>query len=181
MPNIFTRSLGPGGPTSLQRLLDMPDPMLSFKWICLELPKGFYTHYIEAIDLPFNNINIGDKAHGGASYTYYPSTHDIAAFNMTFYEDMYGNSSRYLWEWKSKVKDFNTGFYGLPGVDGSGYKQTVKVRLLDAANRPVIDVKLLGVWPADTGNLGLNYTDTSGRITIAQTFSVDGQELKFYY
>jgi hypothetical protein len=176
--NIFTRSSGPGGETSIQKLLRLPDPLLSFKWRTLELPFGHNVDYVESVDIPFLNIAVGDKAHVAASYNYYPSTHDIAAFSITLYEDSKVSSLKWVTDWKSKVKDLRTGLYGLPGVDGSGYKQNISVYLMDTANNKILNVRLLGCWPSDTGNLPLNYTD-SGRLTLTQTFSIDNQELEF--
>lgn len=178
MANIFTRSMGNGGLTSLQTLLGMPDPLLNFKWVCSGLPFGHPVNYVEGIDLPFNNITNGNKSHVASGYSYYPGTHDISSFSMTFYEDVSALSSKFILAWKNKVKDFNTGIYQLPGVGGSGYKQEVVVALLDQKNNPIMEVTLLGVWPTDTGNFNLNYTD-SGRLTVTQTFSVDGQEVVF--
>jgi len=167
--------------TSLGLLLSLPDPLLSFKWVCSYLPYDHPVHYVEAIDLPFNNIDIGDKSHVAASYLYYPGTHNISAFSMTFYEDRHAKSLKFLNTWKNDIKDFKTGLYMLPGADNeSGFKKSITVQLLDSANNPVVTAKLLGVWPSDTGNLGLNYTDAN-RLTITQTFSIDDEELTFHY
>ena len=181
MANSFKRSAGPGGTTSLQKLLALPDPLLTFKWVCTALPFGHPLHYVESIDLPFNNIDVGDKIHVAASYFYYPSTHNINAFSMTFYEDSSAATLKWLLGWKSQVKDLSSGLYNLPGDGSSGYKQTIKVQLLDAGNNPVMEASLIGVWPSDTGNLPLNSTDVTGRIVISQNFSIDDQSLEFFY
>lgn len=180
MAKLFQRSLGKSGLTSLQTLLGMPDPLLNFKWICTSLPFdapfNLPVNYVEGIDLPFNNIAVGDKAHSASGYTYYPGTHDISSFSITFYEDVDASSSKYLHSWKTKVKDFDTGLYNLP----TEYKRDIVIQLLDQGNNPVIQATLVGCWPSDTGNFSLNYTD-SGRLTVTQTFSVDGQKLEFFY
>lgn len=178
--NLFTRTKGDGGLTSIQILLNRPDPLLNFKWICKKLPFDYPASYVEGIDLPFNNIAVGDKAHSASGYSYYPGTHDISSFSITFYEDVSASTSKYLYGWKNKIKDFETGLYQLPGINGSGYKQDISVVLLDQANNPVMGVTLKGVWPSDTGNFSLNYTD-AGRVIVTQTFSVDGQTLDFWY
>lgn len=180
------RSQGNGGLTSLQKLLAMPDPLLTFKWVCTYLPFGHKLEYVESIDLPFLNVSIGDKTHMASGYIYFPGTHDISSFSMTFYEDSNGSSSKWIWGWKSKIKDFSTGLYNLPGTgsdddNAPGFKKSIRVQLLDTANNPVISAQLIGVWPADTGNFGLNYTDTNGRVTVTQTFSVDDQKLTFHF
>ncbi len=178
--SVFTRSKGPGGATSIQKILAFSDPLLSFKWVCTKLPFGFPPERVEAIDLPFLNIAVGDKTHIASGYMYYPSTHDISSFSMTLYEDSSASAMKFIWQWKRAVKDFKTGFYNVPGVNDNGYKKTIVVQLLDASNNPVITATLKGCWPADTGNFALNYTDTN-RLTVVQTFSVDDQELQFHY
>jgi hypothetical protein len=177
----FQRPKGDSRLTVLDLLKSMPDPLLSFKWVCTELPLDHPVHYVESINLPFLNVGIGDKAHASAGYSYFPSTHDISSFSITFYEDSNAKSSKFLWKWKNEIKDFSTGLYNLPGSDGSGYKKTIKVALLDTANNKVLSANLLGVWPADTDSLNLNYTEVGGRITISQTFSIDDQELQFHF
>jgi hypothetical protein len=176
MANLFTRSLGNGGLTSLQTLLGMPDPMLNFKWICNSLPFGHPINYVEGIDLPFLNIDIGDKVHSASGYTSYPGTHNISSFSITFYEDSFATTSKFIWAWKNKIKDFKTGLYNLP-ID---YKQEIEVVMLDQGNNPVMSALLIGVWPSDTGNFSLNYTD-AGRVTITQTFSIDDQSIEFFF
>lgn len=174
--NQFNSTLGNGGKTSLQTLLSLPDPQLSFKWRCKYLPFSFPVHYVESVDLPFNNVEVGDTTHVGASYIQYPGPHKISTTSLVFYEDRYCSSLKFLTGWKQKIKNFNTGIYNLPGE----YKQTIVVELMDNANNPVVTVTLLGCWPTDTGNLSLNYTD-AGRVTISQVFSIDNQELFFHW
>jgi len=162
--------------THIQKLLNLPDPLLDFKWICRDgkLPFGLPSEYLESIDLPFLNIRIKEGVFGGSRYTYYPGFHDISSFSVNFYEDSQGNVTRWLWQWKNRIKDFKTGIYNLP----SDYKRNLNIQLLDTNNTPVINASLIGVWPADTSNYQLNYTN-NGRIIVGQTFSIDNQELEF--
>ncbi len=166
--------------TDLKQVLALPDPLPSFKWVAETIPNILgqaqprnFKDYVEAVDLPFNNVKIADNWYGGAGYTYYPGTHDISSFAVTFYEDMNGTSLKYIMAWKALVKDFNSGIYNLPTV----FKKDLVLLLQDIKNTPVVRVTMQGIWPADTGNLNLNYTD-SGRITISQTFSCDGQSIE---
>jgi len=135
--------------------------------------------YVESIDVPFNNISIADNWYGGSGYTYFAGPHDISSFSVTFYEDQKVSTLKYILAWKNLVKDFDSGFYNLPGLgDGKvGYKRSMRLLFLDSKNNAILQADLEGIWPADTGNLSLNYTD-SGRITISQTFSCDNGAIK---
>jgi len=162
--------------TRITRLLDFNDPQLSFKWVCRYLPFDLDPARMENIDLPFNNITIGQGVYSAGSFRYYPGTNDIAAFTASFYEDHYATAHDWIFNWKRKVVDHQTGIYGLP----KDYKQTIVVSLLDAQNNMSMTVKLLGVWPADTNPMNLTYTDTSGRIILQQNFSVDDSEIQIH-
>jgi hypothetical protein len=98
---------------------------------------------------------------------------------MTFYEDQQASTSQWIWEWKNKVKDFETGFYNMPyGPDG--YKKSMKVALLDNRNQEIMVVELIGLWPEATSSWSLNYTD-AGRLVVSQAFSIDHQKLEFKF
>lgn len=162
--------------TQIQKLQSRPDPQLNFKWVAEQskLPFGLPSTYLEGIDISFNNIKVQEAIYGGSGYSYYPGTHDISAFSIQLYEDHEGNALRWILYWKSKIKSFKTGAYGLPGA----YKQPLSILLLDTKNNPVTRIKLTGVWPSETSNYQLNYTD-SGRIIVSQSMSVDSQEISF--
>ena len=149
---------------------------MSFRWVSDVPPLGLPYTYVEEVDLPFNNIQVASGWAGGSGFTYFPSTHDISSFSITFYEDIHATTMKWLLKWKSKVKDFSTGLYGLPDSE-NGYKQNWTFILTDNKGNPVLRSKMTGMWPAETSNFTLN--TESARITISQTFSVDGQELQF--
>lgn len=154
-----------------KRALDQrPDPLFDFKWLSDVIPLGLPPDYLESIDIPFMNITVGDAVYAGASFTYYPGTHNVSAFSATFYEDSLCTTLKWILAWKAKIKNFETGVYELPTV----YKQDWTVKLLNTKNIPVMNIKLIGVWPSDTSNYSLNYT-SNGRLTISQSFSIDNQ------
>lgn len=159
------------------------DPMFGFKWEAKlqELPFGLPSHFLESVDLPFNNIKIGETIYGGGKYFNYPGSHSIGTVNLVLYEDQEATATKWITLWKSKIKDMKTGIYKLPGdgTSGSaGYKQPFTVTMLDTRNKRIMDVKLIGMWPESTSNWSLNYTD-DGRLTVSQSFSIDDQELIF--
>lgn len=162
--------------TQLSRMLNRPDPLLSWRWVAKSVPFGsefgIDPSYVETFEIPFNNIK-SDPAFFGGGYQYFPGFHDVSAFNVTFYADSRGLTIRYLMYWKSKVKNFDTGIYALPPE----YKRNWNVALLDPAGEEVLEVELQGCWPADTGQLSLNYDDGSGRLTLNQNFSVDSSKV----
>lgn len=169
--------------TEVEKLLSLPDPLLSFKWVCLLLPFQDITRmrpeYVEAVDLPFNNIGVAQGVFSAGGFTMYPTSHTVSTLAVTFYEDRFGTAGAYLQYWKSLVKNFETGEYGLPhsGISTStskpGYKQDILVALLDQKNEIVVRARVKDVFPSDTNALSLNYTDGTSRITMQQTFSVD--------
>ena len=161
-----------GSSTQLGQILSRPDPLLVWRWCVDTVPFGeefgIGPNYVETFEIPFNNI----KAEGvfcAGGYNYFPGFHDVSAFNVTFYGDSEGNALNYIMGWKSKVKNFDTGIYALPGE----YKRDWQVRLLDPAGNTVLTVLLEGCWPADTGQVSLNYDDGGARISFNQNFSVD--------
>ena len=163
---------GNTGLTAISKLQARPDPLLNFKWLVETLPEvggvKLDTSYVESIDLPLNNITAGDNWYGGSGYTCFPGPHTISSVSITLYEDSKGSSLKWLTAWKFLVKDFSTGLYNLP----SEFKKPMRVVLFDIKNMPVIRADIVGLFPLDTGNLSLNYTD-SGRIILTQTLSVD--------
>lgn len=175
--------------TEVEKLLSLPDPLLSFKWVCLLLPFQDITRmrpeYVEAIDLPFNNVGVAQSVYTGGGFTMYPTSHTISTLSLTFYEDRFGTAGAYIQYWKSLIKNFATGEYGLPHSGKStssskpGYKQDILVALLDQRNEKVVTARVKDVFPSDTQAMSLNYTDGSGRITIQQTFSVDDIEYSY--
>jgi hypothetical protein len=137
--------------------------------MCLDgtLPFGLPCEYLESVDIPFNNIK-SDTVFVGSGYSCYPLSHEVESTTAVFYEDSESNTVKWLMDWKSKVKSFTKGVYGLP----KDYKRDMTVGFLSNNGNVSIRYKLIGLWPTQTSNLSLNYTE-SGRITISQTFSVD--------
>lgn len=162
--------------TQLEKLYNLPDPLLAFRWVCTYLPFDLPPHYMEAIDLPVNNIAAGEQVYAGGKFFKFPGTHSLGSFTSTIYEDRNGRGLKWIEEWKSKVKNFKTGSYGLP----KAYKQAIVVSLLDNKNNKVITARILGVWPTDTNPMSLNYTDGTARIAHQQTFEADDVELTFH-
>lgn len=154
--------------TQISKLLNRPDPLLSFKWVSLVLPFDLEYHYLESIDLPFNNVKVHDAMYTGSGYTYYPGAHDVSAFNASFYMDSEAIALKWILAWKARVKNFDTGAYYPP----KNYKSSWEVLLLDTKNTTIATWKLSGVWPSETTAFSLNYTD-NGRLILTQAFSID--------
>jgi hypothetical protein len=168
---------------TLAMLHNRADPMLSSKWACKDatLPFGLPSDFLESVDLPFNNVKIGETVYGGSGYSMFPGSHSISNVNLVLYEDQKATTMKWIQLWKSKIKDFKTGYYFLPG-DGSsastGFKQSMTVQMMDTKHNRLIDFELVGIWPENTSNWSLNYTD-DGRMTVSQSFSIDDIIIKF--
>lgn len=173
----------PAAIPTLAALMQRPDPLLSFKWACKNptLPFGLPAIYLESVDVPWNNIKIGETIYGGGGYSNVAGSHSIGSVNLVLYEDQKMTTLQWVLAWKAKIKDFETGIYGLPG-DGSeastGYKQALPVQMLDTANTPLCTFLFTGIWPENTNNWTLSYTE-DGRITVSQSFSVDDMFITF--
>ena len=144
-----------------------PDPQLDWKWWSPNIPLGLPSNYLESIDLPFNNIDVGETLYAGGRYFNYPGPHKIGNFGATFYEDQKGTALLWVQKWKALIKT-KAGAYNLP----SAYKQNWKITLLTTQNVPVLTAELVGCWPLATSNYSLNYTG-NGRLIVSQEFAVD--------
>lgn len=162
--------------TDLEKMMRIPDPLLTFRWVAKSLPFGMKNEYMESIDIPFNNISISEGVHVGSRFEYYPGTHSISSFSASFYEDRLGTTLKWIEDWKSRVKDLKTGAYKLP----ADYKRIIEVVQMDNKGNSVITAKISGVWPADTASMALNYSDGTSRVIHQQTFSADNVEFQFH-
>ena len=159
--------------TQLSRALSRPDPFMNFKWVAKSVPFGeavtsFDNSYIQNVELPFSNVQAESIFFCGA-FKYFPGFSDTSAFNISFYGDSAGRSLSYLMYWKKQVKNFETGIYNLPGQ----YKRDWTFALLNTSGDIVLEVEMIGCWPADTGQLSLAY-DSSEALTFNQNFATDG-------
>ncbi len=161
--------------THLERLLNLEDPLLSFKWITTYLPFDMSVSRVEAIDLPMDNIQPGESPFVGGRFYKTPGSHTISSFQLSLYEDRKASALAWIMYWKSQIKDFSTGVYKLP----KDFKRPIKVSLLDQKNVTAANVTLKNCWPSDTSPLSLNYTDGSSRIIVQQTFEVDEATWEF--
>lgn len=167
----------------LHALLQRPDPLMQSKWACVEptLPLGLPAHYLESVDLPWNNIKIGETIYGGGGYTNFPGSHSIGSVNLVLYEDQKATTTQWINAWKAAVQDFDSGFYNLPGdgsVNSTGFKKGFNVQLLNTMNEPVMTAKMTGLWPENTSNWTLSYSE-DGRLTVSQSFSIDDLHITF--
>lgn len=168
--------------TQIDRLKERPDPLLTFRWVVKTLPiidldgSTFQldTNFVETFEIPFNNVTSSGIFFGGGR-RYFPEFHDVSAISVNFYGDVENKSLKYIWAWKRRVKNFDTGLYSLP----TQYKHTVNAVLLDPMGEGIMEASVIGMWPADTQAVPLEYTDGSGRIVYSQNFSVDIMNLKF--
>jgi hypothetical protein len=166
-----------GASTELSKLLAMPDPLLSFRWVTEESFRGLPHTYVEKLDLPFNNLEVREGVYNGSSFTYFPGFHNVSAFGVTLYEDQNMTASKWVQGWKNDVKDFSTGLYNLPRGP-NGYKYDLNVVLIDNEGSSIVTAILSGLFPLATSNFSLTY-DSSNRLCVEQQFSCDDCTLKF--
>ena len=87
--------------------------------------------------------------------------------------------------WKSlirndgSIKNLPEGTFNYPiGVDGSGYKNTIILRLLSELNIVHTEIEFQGAWPTLTSKPTVSYAE-SGALRYIQSFSVDKVVYKF--
>lgn len=163
-------------PIPFSTLERLPDPLLSFKWVCETLPNfaNIRSEYVEAVSLPFPSIQQKEGVFGAGTYTFYPGYVNISAFDVTFYEDRYVNALKFLEAWFSRIWNKEDGTFYLAG----NYKRSMVFALYDQNNKKVARLTMLNCWPTARGNLDLDYTSNDRR-KIQQNFSTDGQKLEF--
>ncbi len=151
------------------------EPLLSFKWMCTELPFGFETKYVESVDLPFPSLNIKQGLFGAGTFTYYPGFEEISAFDIQFYEDSRARTLKWLKDWKERIRDPRNGAFYLP----TNYKYDITVHLLDTTGKPILKAICKNCWPTTKGNWNLNYQGGGEALKVHQNFSVDRLELEW--
>ena len=150
------------------------EPILGFKWVCTGLPYGLPLTYVESVQVSWVKLNVKDGLFAAATYSYYPGFSDIDSFTMTFHESVRTATTKWLLYWMSRIKNFSTGTYFLPGH----YKEDISLSLLDNQNRSVLDITMKDCWPIVRDPIDLNYHDPASRIQLSVSFSVDDQEVR---
>ena len=150
------------------------EPLLSMYWHCLELPFGGETSYVETVNIPFPSLGVRPVFVGGA-YTQFPSFQEIAAFDITFHEDVAVRSRRWLNNWFNLIRNQQTGAYGLPAT----YRRNMSFALMAGVGnsgteqRTVMTITLRNCWPTQSGAWDLTNTDPTP-LKLQQNFATDG-------
>lgn len=151
------------------------DPLLAFKWVCVQLPFGHDVTYCEEFGMTFPEVSPKEGLFGAGTYTYYPAFEDISAFDCTFYEDSELNTTKWINDWMLKIRNPDNGAYYLP----TNYKFDLVFHLMDTTGKAIGECKMINCWPTGRGNWDLNYT-SDDRLRVQQNFSVDSQEFKIF-
>lgn len=147
-------------------------PVHEWKWHCTQLPYGFDTDYVETVGIPFSSFNI-KPLFGAGTFTYYPGFQEISAFDIQFYEDISLRTTKWLTQWKERIRDPNNGAFYLP----YHYKEDMHFELLDDFNNTILRMVAVNCWPSQKNNWDLNYTSTNGLLKVHANFSTDGLKL----
>lgn len=152
------------------------EPLLSFKWKCTALPFGMSVYQVEGVQIPWIKVAVKEGHFGAATYSYYPGFSDIDQFSVTFMENSRADVQAWIWDWKRRIKDYNTGAYFLP----NNYKADLQFVMMDTRGSPVLTVDLIGCWPSQRSEWDLNYTDGNSHVTTVVQFSCDDQNLTWH-
>lgn len=144
-------------------------PMLDMYWYCVELPFDFEPSYVETVTLPVPSINMKPFFMAGR-FVQFPGFRELAAFDITFYEDVSMRSFKYIQDWRNKIMDPETGVYSLPGE----YKRPMKFALTDGrtTDTPILTAELQDVWPTTTSPIQL-INNGGQALKIQQNFAID--------
>lgn len=159
------------GEFSLDKLQERKDPLLLYRWICVELPFYMDINYVESISLPFPTVDVVDPLYGAGTFFHYPGFVRVDSFSMTMYEDETFVSTKWLMGWIGKIRNYKYGWYNLPTI----YKRDMTFALYDNTETEIVQAKIRGCFPTQIANLELNYT-SSERAIINATFSADSVE-----
>ncbi len=151
------------------------EPLLDFKWVCIEIPYGLDPTYVETVDLPFPSINIKQGLFGAGTFTYYPGFQEISAFDVQLYEDSRARSLKWAKDWQERIRDPRNGAFYLP----TNYKQDIKFRLFDTTGATVVTVTCLNCWPTTKGAWNLTNTGTGQALKVHINFATDGLEIEW--
>jgi hypothetical protein len=159
----------------------LPDPLLSWKWVCTFLPtfdgaNGIPVAYVENVSLPFASISPKAGLFGGGTYTYYPAFEDISAFDVVFYEDKFMGTTKWIKSWYDAIRNPANGAYYLP----TSYKRDMRLELHNQEGSKVAEVVLQNIWPTAKGNWDMDYTSDS-RLQVHQNFSIDSAKITFVH
>lgn len=157
-----------------RRIAKRLDPLFDFKWVCKSLPFGHDYSYVEEVGIPFPTINQKEGLFGAGTYTYYPGFEQTNAFDMTLYEDSVLSTTKWLEEWKNKVRNPSSGGYYLP----RNFKRNIPVELMNTEGTVVCEITLINCWPIGRAAWDLNYTNNN-RLRVQQNFSIDRLEIAF--
>lgn len=164
-------------PVTFDTIDNMPDPMLDFRWVCTSLPNfgaRMPPYYIEAVDIPFPEIQQKEGVFGAGTYSYYPGFITMPSFNITIYEDDRATALKWIEAWRRRIYNREKGTYYLPGQ----YKRPMRFQLFDNQNDPILEATLWNCWITTTASLALAYT-SANRVAIQQSVSTDGGDIRF--
>lgn len=162
---------------TLSSLSSLPDPALSTQWWIPILPfdtNGEMHKRILSVNVSFENIGEGEPEYSAGGYYYYAGTTQVEAFSIVFREDELCTSMKYVYGWKSRVRNPNTGLVYLP----SWYKKDVVVELLNSVKNPIQRVTYKGVYPSTTSQYALS-GETATALRVEQQFRCDSIEQVF--
>lgn len=159
--------------TFIQRRSGDREPVHDWKWKCLSLPFGMDVDYCESVDLPKPAVAQKDLF-GAGTFTYYAGFVQIGTFDCMFYEDVSFRTADWLTGWRNKIRDPETGAYGLPPE----YKYNIEFGLYDTTGKMILKAVAKNCFPTTEGNWSLNYTGGNGLLKTNVSFSTDRVDFK---
>lgn len=144
------------------------EPVHDWKWACLELPFGMDADYCTSVSLPKPSI-AQKNLFGAGTFSFYAGFEEISTFDCMFYEDISFRSTDWLTGWRHKIRDPETGAFGLPPE----YKYDMKFGLYDTTNKLILKATARNSFPTTEGSWELNYTGGNGLLGVQCSFSTD--------
>lgn len=169
------------------------EPMLATQWVVDALVIGIHgiandksravdamfttrwlRSHVESLDIPFKLFDV-DNRHIQASRMYYAGFNNVNAFNMSFYENIYGQTLAKFLAWQDLISDKESN-YSVPAL----YKANMRMSILDGnkfTDQDTVIVDLKGIWPSQIDPFSLS-SDNSDRLIVKVTMSIDEINIK---
>ena len=152
----------------LQKMLNRPDPLVSFSWDC-DLPEvggcTLGSEYVEAFTPTFANINVDNYFRAGVSYARPGNSRNHDSIRLLFYADANNNALNYLRTWQMTMQA-EDGYWNV----SSAYRKTISFYAKDGNNGDIFGLHYKDSFLSSIGEP--QFDAQSSRIVYEATFGV---------
>lgn len=130
---------------------------------------------VEQMTIPFQKTQPIQRFTAG-SFRYYPNMFDVDGIQVVFFETWDFRVTRWLYDWKRRVYDQDTGTFGMP----KDYRREFLTEFYPTDSEdPVMRKLYLGTFPVEQQPFEMTYAEIDGRITVSSLFCVNTTRIEF--